>query len=91
VQQGGGPHYQLKEPRRTHVQLMLARVPVRPLVQAPRPALARAMSSLRHYPLAKDTQLVLQQGDITRWQGDAIVNAGTCASLTPLCRARAVT
>jgi len=49
------------------------------------------MSSLRHYPLAKDTQLVLQQGDITRWQGDAIVNAGTCASLTPLCRARAVT
>jgi len=72
------------------VQLMLARVPVRPLVQAPRPALARAMSSLRH-SLAKDTQLVLQQGDITRWQGDAIVNAGTCASLTPLCRARAVT
>lgn len=39
------------------------------------------------YQITETTQLLLQRGDITRWEGDAIVNAGAflcCMSLNEL-------
>jgi len=35
----------------------------------------------RRWPLTEKAQLVLQQGDITQWRGDAIVNAGPNAQV----------
>ena len=34
------------------------------------------MSSNARYHLQHDAQLVIQKGDITEWEGDAVVNAG---------------
>ena len=34
------------------------------------------MSSVARYHLKKEAQLVIQKGDITQWEGDAVVNAG---------------
>lgn len=30
------------------------------------------------YRVGQGTKLVLEQGDLTAWEGDAIVNAGKC-------------
>ena len=38
-----------------------------------------AMSGAARYQLKDKAQLVIQQGDITQWEGDAIVNAGVPA------------
>lgn len=35
------------------------------------------MPDVVRYQLGEEAQLVIQQGDITQWNGDAIVNAGT--------------
>lgn len=35
-----------------------------------------ASMSVSRYQLQRDTQLVIQKGDITEWEGDAVVNAG---------------
>ena len=32
--------------------------------------------SVSRYHLQRATQLVIQKGDITEWEGDAVVNAG---------------
>lgn len=32
--------------------------------------------SVSRYQLQRETQLVIQKGDITEWEGDAVVNAG---------------
>ena len=32
--------------------------------------------SVSRYQLQRDTQLIIQKGDITEWEGDAVVNAG---------------
>lgn len=39
------------------------------------------MSSVAKYHLRKEAQLVIQKGDITKWEGDAVVNAGQCRVL----------
>ena len=38
------------------------------------------MSSVARYHLQQGAQLVIQEGDITEWQGDAVVNAGALPS-----------
>ena len=45
-----------------------------------------AMSSTARYHLRNDAHLVIQKGDITQWEGDAVVNAGMCVALALLCR-----
>ena len=35
---------------------------------------------VQEFPLTPSSRLVLSQGDITKWQGDAIVNAGVVGS-----------
>ena len=35
-----------------------------------------AMASPARYHLKNEAQLVIQKGDITQWEGDAVVNAG---------------
>lgn len=37
------------------------------------------MPDAARYQLKDGTHLVIQQGDITQWEGDAIVNAGVPA------------
>ena len=42
-----------------------------------------ASMSVSRYQLQKDTQLVIQKGDITEWEGDAVVNAGPQSHFCP--------
>ena len=35
-----------------------------------------AAMSVSRYHLQRASQLVIQKGDITKWEGDAVVNAG---------------
>ena len=46
---------------------------------------AHSSAGAQRFTLPKNTQLVMQQGDITKWSGDAIVNAGIPASLLLSC------
>lgn len=61
----------LLSPRSVLVGLLTRHRSVR---TALRPAYAE-MSSLARYHLRKEAQLVIQKGDITQWEGDAVVNA----------------
>ena len=45
------------------------------------PAISSYMSSTSKYHLQKGTLLVIQKGDITKWDGDAVVNAGTLVTV----------
>ena len=38
-----------------------------------------AMGGPKRYKLSEKAVLTLQLGDLTRWEGDAIVNAGECS------------
>ena len=62
----------LVAPRRAFVSLLPHSFATRTTVRA---AYA-AMTSTARYHLKNEAQLVIQKGDITQWDGDAVVNAG---------------
>ena len=50
---------------------------------------AHSSAGGQRFALPNNTHLVMQQGDITKWSGDAIVNAGIPTSLLLSCSVRA--
>jgi hypothetical protein len=62
----------LVAPRRACVSLFLHSFAARTIVRA---AYA-TMSTTARFHLKNEAQLVIQKGDITQWEGDAVVNAG---------------